>query len=79
MEEFSRNKAALKNISATPNKQKALWGNIWAIFHLATPKTAFLVRNLPIDPRNLGILHNKQGHSIQFQKKEQRRPPPSPW
>ena len=38
-------------------------------FRLVTPKTAFLVRNLPIYPNNLGILRKKQGHSFQFQKK----------
>ena len=38
-------------------------------FHLATPKTAFLMRNLPIDPRNLGIFPNKQDHSLQFPKR----------
>ena len=39
------------------------------LFHLGTPKTAFLMRNLPIDTRNLGIFPNKQGHSFQFPKK----------
>ena len=38
-------------------------------FHLDTPKTAFLMRNLPIDPRNLGISRNKQDYSFQFAKK----------
>ena len=38
-------------------------------FHLGTPETAFLVRNLPIDPCNLGIFHNKPGYPFQFPKK----------
>ena len=69
-DEVSRNEAILRNISATTNKQKALWGKIWFFFHLGTPKTAFLVRNLPlIDPCNLDLFRNKQGHSFQFPKK----------
>ena len=38
-------------------------------FHLGTLETAFLVRNLPIDPCNLDIFHNKHSHSFQFPKK----------
>ena len=61
-EEVSKNKATLRNISTSTNKQKALSGKIWVFFNLDTTKTVYLVRNLPIDPRNLGILHDKQGH-----------------
>ena len=38
------------------------------IFHLGTPKTAFLMRNSPTDTLILGIYPNNQGHSFQFQK-----------
>ena len=38
------------------------------LFHLGTPKTAFLMRNLPAVPCNLGIFPSKQGHSFQFVK-----------
>ena len=68
-EEVSRNKVTLRDISATTYKQKALWGKIWVFFHLGTPETAFLVRNIPIDSCNLGIFDNKQGHSFKFPKK----------
>ena len=46
-------------------------GKIWVYFHLRTSETAFLVRNLPIDPCNLSIFHNRQGHSffLNFQKR----------
>ena len=57
---------------------KGLMGKNLGFFHLGTPKTAFLVRDIPIDPCNLGIFHDRQGHSFQFPKKEQRRPLPSP-
>ena len=67
-EEVSRKKATSRNISATTNKQNPSWGNIW-FFHLDTPKTAFLIRHLAIDPLNLGIFPNKQGYSFQFPKK----------
>ena len=70
-EEVSRNKVTLGNILATTYKQKASWGKIW-VFSSGTPETAFLVRNIPIDPCNLGIFHNKQGHSFQFPKKSRR-------
>ena len=65
--EVSRNKTTLRNISATANKQNALWGK-FEVFYLDTPETAFLVRNVPIDLCNLDIFHNKQGHSFQFPK-----------
>ena len=35
-------------------------------FHLASPKTALLMRNLPLDPCKLGILPNTWGHYFQF-------------
>ena len=44
-------------------------GKNWVFFHLDTPKTVFLMRNLPINTRNLAIFCNKQGHSFQFPKK----------
>ena len=57
----SRNKVTSRNISATTDKQKALWERIEV--NLGTPKTAFFMRNLPIDTRNLGLFPNKQDHS----------------
>ena len=78
-EYVSINKTASRNISPTANKQRASWRKIWVVFHLGIPKTAFLMRNLPTDPRKLGIFPNKQGHSCQFPKKEHRRPPSPPW
>ena len=49
------------------NRQtKGLIGKNLDFFHLGTPKTALLIRNLPIDFRNLGIFSNKQGRSFQF-------------
>ena len=36
------------------------------VFHLCTPKTSFLMRNLLMVTRNLGIYPNKQGHAFQF-------------
>ena len=77
-EEVSRNYATPRNISAATNKQKALWGKIWWFFHIGNPKTAFLMKNLPIDPCNLGIFPNKQGHSFQFPKNSRGAPTPSP-
>ena len=59
-------------------KQKTSWGKIWIFFHLGTPKTAFLMKNLLIDPRNMDIFPYKQGHSFQFPKKSRGGPPP-PW
>ena len=50
-------------------------GKRLSFFHLGTLKTAFLMRKLPLHTRNLGISPNKQNHF----KKEQRRPPSSPW
>ena len=44
-------------------------GENLGFFHLGTPETAILVRNIPIDPCNLRIFHNKKGHSFQFPKK----------
>ena len=44
-------------------------GKNLGFFHLGTPKTAFLMRNLHIDPCNLGIFPSKQGHSFQRPKK----------
>ena len=41
---------------------------IW-VFFIGSPKTAFLMKNLPMDTRNLGIYPNKQGHSFQFPKR----------
>ena len=75
-EEVSRNYATPRNISATTNKQKALRGKIWWFFHISNPKTAFLMKNLPIDPCNLGIFPNKQCHSFQFPKNSRGAPPP---
>ena len=68
-EEVSRNKFISRNISATTNKEKVLWEKIWDFFRIGSPKTAFLMRNIPIDPLNLGIFLNKQSHSFQFPKK----------
>ena len=45
---------------------------------LGTPKTAFLMRNLPIDSRNLGIFAQQAGSILSVSKIEQRRPPPPP-
>ena len=42
---------------------KNLMGKNLGFFHLGTTKTAFFIRNLPIDARNLGIFPNKQDHS----------------
>ena len=50
---------------------------VGSFFHLGTPKTAFLMRNLPIDPRNIGIVPYKQGPSFQFPKKSRGGPPSS--
>ena len=44
-------------------------------FHLGTPKTAFLMRHLPVDTRNLVIYANRQGHLLRFQKEQGRCPP----
>ena len=44
-------------------------GKNLGVFHLGTPKTAFLMRNLPMDTHNLGIYPNKQTHSFRFPKK----------
>ena len=44
-------------------------GKNLGVFHQGTPKTAFLMRNLPMDTGNLGIYPNKQDHLIQFPKK----------
>ena len=49
-----------------------------AFYRLGTPRTAFLLTNLPINACILGIFPNKKGPSFQFPKKEQRRPPPPP-
>ena len=38
------------------------------VFHLGTPRTAFLLTNLPIDARNLGIFPNKRVTHFNFQK-----------
>ena len=38
------------------------------VFHLGTPKTAFLMRNSHMDTLILGIYPNNQGHSFQFKK-----------
>ena len=45
------------------NKQGEKLG---VFFHLASPKTALLMRNLPLDPCKLGILPNTWGHYFQF-------------
>ena len=51
------------------NRQtKDLMGKKLDFFYLGTPKTALLIRNLPIDFRNLGIFSNKQVHSFQLPK-----------
>ena len=34
-------------------------------FHPGTSKTASVTRNVPINFRNLGIFHKKQGHSAE--------------
>ena len=34
-------------------------------FHPGTSKTASVTRNVPINSRNLGIFHKKQGHSAE--------------
>ena len=79
-EEVSRNKATSRNISATANKQKALWRKILCFFHLGTPKTALLMRNFFIDPRNLSISPPQQTEpALSISKKEQRRSPHPPW
>ena len=44
-------------------------------FHLGTPKTAFLMRHLPVDTRNLVIYANRQRHLLRFQKEQGRCPP----
>ena len=66
-EEVSRNKGYLFKRYFSYNKQtKGLLGKNLDFFHLVTPKAAFLIKNLHIDPYNLGIFPNKQGHSFQF-------------
>ena len=50
-------------------------GKILGAFQLGTPKTAFLMRHLPMDTRNLAIYANRQGHLFQFQKEQGRCPP----
>ena len=64
-EEVSRNKVTLRDISADISSH---YEEKFGLFHLGTPATAFLVRNLPIDPCNLRIFHNEQGRSVQFPK-----------
>ena len=49
---------------------KGLMGKNLGFFHWGTPKTASLMRNLPMNTHNLGIYPNKRGHSFQFAKKE---------
>ena len=39
---------------------------MWGFFHLPSPKTPLLIRNLPLDPCKLGILPNTWGHYFQF-------------
>ena len=47
-------------------------GEKYRFFHLDTVKTSFLMRNLPIDSRNLGIFPNRKDYSLQFPKKSWR-------
>ena len=57
---------------------KRSYGKNLGFFHVEHSKTAFLMRNLSIDTRNLSIFSDKQGHSFQFPEKS-RGPPPPPW
>ena len=50
-------------------------GKILGAFQLGTSKTAFLMRHLPMDTRNLVIYAYRQGHLFQFQKEQGRCPP----
>ena len=53
-----------------------MWKNL-GFFHLATPKTAFLVRNLPIDTRNLGIFPTNRVIYFSSQKRTEEASPSS--
>ena len=70
-EGVSWNKATSRNISTTTNKQtnKSPYGENLGFLILNTPKTAFLMRNLPRDSRNLGIFLNKQVAPFNFQNR----------
>ena len=67
-EYVSWNSTTSRNILVTRNKQKTSWCKIVGLFHLGTPKTAFLMKNLTIDPCIQGIFPNKWGYSFQFPK-----------
>ena len=45
---------------------KMLHGKNLGFFHLGSPKTAFLMRNLTIDPCHLGIFPNKRITTFNF-------------
>ena len=59
----------LREMFQLQQTNKRLHGEKLVFLQLATPKAAFLMKTVPIDPHNLGIFPNKQSHSLQFTKR----------